>query len=242
MNPIRRALIWSCFGAVVLLAVAFFVYPHLPAQIPVHWNMLGQVDGYAPRQLSFLFAVLPFVVPISILLLSRLDKRVYHKGQNDKTLAVIVLLMAALMAFLYIIIVIAALQPNSENVPRFLLAAIGLMFVISGNIMPRLRQNSTVGIRLPWTLVDERSWRYTHRLGGLVFVITGIVALLCLFLPLPLSFIVFFSVLMVGIALTSVLSYRRFRAYTHESAGTASPVAPAEMPINAEHGDSDSEA
>ena len=33
--------------------------------------------------------------------------------------------------------------------------AMSILFIILGNFLPKLRQNSYVGIRLPWTLKNE---------------------------------------------------------------------------------------
>ena len=48
---------------------------------------------------------------------------------------------------------------------------IGVMFVIMGNYMHKIKQNYSVGIKLPWTLNSEENWNRTHRLGSWLFVI-----------------------------------------------------------------------
>jgi uncharacterized membrane protein len=60
----------------------------------------------------------------------------------------------------------------------------GGMLIVTGNVFGKLRWNYTVGIRTPWTLADEWVWDQTHRVGGWVFVIGGMTALvLSLLLP-----------------------------------------------------------
>ena len=49
--------------------------------------------------------------------------------------------------------------------------------------MPKAKQNYTIGIKLPWTLDDTENWNKTHRLGGFLWVIGGIVFLIGAFLP-----------------------------------------------------------
>lgn len=66
---------------------------------------------------------------------------------------------------------------------RLVPASLGLMFLVIGNYMPKMKQNPTLGIRLPWTLANEENWNRTHRLGGKVWVVGGLVLLLCCFLP-----------------------------------------------------------
>jgi uncharacterized membrane protein len=51
---------------------------------------------------------------------------------------------------------------------------VGLTLMIAGNVLPRLRPNSALGIRTPWTLRDERTWTQTHRAGGYLLVVLGL--------------------------------------------------------------------
>ena len=51
------------------------------------------------------------------------------------------------------------------------------LFVVLGNVLPRARPNWLFGIRTPWTLTNDRVWERTHRLGGMLFVIAGIILL-----------------------------------------------------------------
>lgn len=37
--------------------------------------------------------------------------------------------------------------------------------------MPKLKQNYTIGIKVPWTLNSEENWNMTHRMAGKVYVV-----------------------------------------------------------------------
>lgn len=61
---------------------------------------------------------------------------------------------------------------------------LGLIFIIMGNYMHKVKQNYTVGIKLPWTLDSEENWNRTHRLaswlwvlGGIAWIVNGVVRL-----------------------------------------------------------------
>ncbi len=51
---------------------------------------------------------------------------------------------------------------------------VGLAMLVAGNFLPRLRPNSALGIRTPWTLRDGRTWARTHRVGGYLLVVFGL--------------------------------------------------------------------
>ena len=63
-------------------------------------------------------------------------------------------------------LIIAGAVGYEVNMPMAATILIGLLYIIIGNVMPKLRFNYVAGIRTPWTLSDERVWDKTHRLGG----------------------------------------------------------------------------
>ena len=56
--------------------------------------------------------------------------------------------------------------------------AMGVFFVVLGNVLPRTRPNWLLGIRTPWTLSSDRVWERTHRVGGYLMLGAGLVAIL----------------------------------------------------------------
>lgn len=51
--------------------------------------------------------------------------------------------------------------------------------------MGKVRKNFFIGIRTPWTLASDEVWSRTHRLGGKVFVLTGIFMIVNIFVRFP---------------------------------------------------------
>ena len=66
------------------------------------------------------------------------------------------------------IAVLVLLEANGQDVRinEMTFAAIGLMFIVLGNYMGKVRKNFFIGIRTPWTLASDEVWNRTHRLGG----------------------------------------------------------------------------
>ncbi len=54
------------------------------------------------------------------------------------------------------------------------IAAAGVLFVVLGNYMPKIRSNFLAGIRTPWTLSSDVVWQKTHRFGGIIFMLAGL--------------------------------------------------------------------
>ena len=59
---------------------------------------------------------------------------------------------------------------------------VGILLIALGNYMPKLQQNYTIGIRVPWTLNSTENWNRTHRLGGKTFILGGFLLIITGFL------------------------------------------------------------
>jgi uncharacterized membrane protein len=163
--------------AACLLATAI-LYPHLPNQVPSHWNGHGQVDGYSARWTLFLvnpgimlglmgiFALLPWLSP-----------RHFEVQTFRSTYLYIMLVILAYLAFVHGLILWAAVS-GAAHMDRAILGAVCLLFVLLGNVMGKVRRNFYIGIRTPWSIADERVWNATHRLGGKTMVAGGIAGLI----------------------------------------------------------------
>lgn len=51
-------------------------------------------------------------------------------------------------------------------VKLFVFGVIALFVILFGNIAPKIPFNRYMGLRLPWTVTDEPTWRVAHRLVG----------------------------------------------------------------------------
>ena len=49
----------------------------------------------------------------------------------------------------------------------------GGVFILLGNIMPKTRINTTVGIQISWSMYNDTTWRKSNHFGGVAFVVAG---------------------------------------------------------------------
>ena len=85
---------------------------------------------------------------------------------------------AVFLAFVTHLLLISKIMILQGRVERWIqyvpTAFIGLTVVVIGNVLPRLRPNSAMGVRTRWTLRDERVWMKTHRAAGYFLVVFGL--------------------------------------------------------------------
>jgi uncharacterized membrane protein len=74
-------------------------------------------------------------------------------------------------------IFLVSIHPEISLIP-LLFFGMGILFIIIGNYLPKIKQNYFVGIKIPWTLTSVDNWDKTHKFGGKCFMICGLVILL----------------------------------------------------------------
>ena len=81
----------------------------------------------------------------------------------------------------------------------------GLLFMIIGNYLPKVKQNNTIGIRVVWTLQDEENWSATHRFSGKLWVASGVLCMLCGLFGESIAALVLYIVSIMAAAIVSIL-------------------------------------
>jgi uncharacterized membrane protein len=177
-------------AAVILATLAGTVvaYPQLPATVPLHWDIQGQVDGWGPKWTLFLFgpgAMLSIVLLFAAL--PWLSPKRFEVGSFRSTYLYIMIVLVALLAYIHLLIVIAALGVVVD-VSRALEGGLCLLLALLGNVMGKVRRNFFVGIRTPWTLANEQVWNATHRFAGKTIFAGGLLGLFAVILRAPFWF------------------------------------------------------
>ena len=95
---------------------------------------------------------------------------------------------------------------DTENLfMAFMYYGTGLLFMVIGNYLPKVKQNNTIGIRVVWTLQDEENWNATHRFSGKIWVASSILCMLCGLFAESIVALVLYIVSIMAAAIISVL-------------------------------------
>jgi uncharacterized membrane protein len=202
--------------AAVAVAVSVWAYPQLPPTVATHWNLRGTPDGFSSRAMAV--AIIPGVILLMTGLfnvLPRLDPR----GENySKFIGTYWLIANAVIVFLLLAhgMIIATGLGYAVKIDRLMPIGVGVLFIVLGNYLTRVEPNWFVGIRTPWTLSSDTVWRKTHRTGGWLMVIGGLVLGIGAFLP-PGVFLPLFVGTIVIVALIPVVqSYILWKREKHD--------------------------
>jgi len=171
-------------SSLLILLPMFFgllLWDRLPELMATHWGFDGAADGYGGRALAvFLPPLLMLALHWLGMLLTGSDPQNKEQTRTGSNLVfwIVPLLSLVINGMLY-----ATAFGAVFDVSSYICIVTGLLFVVLGNFMPKIKQNSTMGIKIHWALQDEENWNATHRFGGKVWVIGGLLLLLAAFLP-----------------------------------------------------------
>jgi uncharacterized membrane protein len=97
--------------------------------------------------------------------------------------------------------------------------ALGALFVLLGYAAPQIKQNYTIGVRLPWTLESVAAWDAAHVTVGRAWIVTGAVTALLGIIPTSVVDLGAAPLLFFFIGLVSSVVVATYVAYTTFSAG-----------------------
>jgi uncharacterized membrane protein len=201
--------VWILMAGLFIAAV--LVYPHLPAQVPGHWNIEGEVDKYYPRSFGAFFApVLTVGIYLLMLFVPFVDPRRENYVRFAGAYTYLRWGLVLFMCILYVTTILVALG-YPVNVAMVVKAMVAILLTIIGNFMGQFRHNYFVGIKTPWTLANEEVWHRTHRMGGRIWVAGGLVCLAKAPLQSNWSAIVFFVAIMIMTIVPIAYSYFLYR-------------------------------
>ena len=165
---------WAITALTILSGIGAIAYFGTDLQVPTHWDASGEVDGTSSALVGF--SIMPTVQVFTLLLLSNLhlfEPRKEHLKKSEGFLHIVIFGCTILFAAIQGQIIAVTLGYESNISVPFL--CIGVLFAIIGNYLGKLQSTFTVGIRTPWTLSSESVWRKTHRLGGKLMMVAGLV-------------------------------------------------------------------
>lgn len=139
-----------------------------------------------------------------------------NKNQSAKVFD-LVLWIIPLLSIMEAVLLKALRDGYSIHPAPFVNLLMGLMALTIGNYLPKTRRNSTIGIKIKWTLENDGNWNATHRFGGKVWTLTGIGFLAAACFPETISMAMMFLLVAVMVILPTLYSYRYYRRQLAQS-------------------------
>lgn len=166
------------------LVIVLIALPYLPDQIPAHYGFDNQVDRWGSKYEAFVYPIITIFIGCLMLGMAKLAAKQEEQGENNKN---VIIVTGILVLILENALSAHALYAdfnkveNLSSVPldiyQLVFGIIGVLMIIVGNIMPKVRMNSIVGLRTRWSMKNEITWKKSQRVGGISFIIGGIITI-----------------------------------------------------------------
>ncbi len=200
---------WLLLAAMFALAAA--TWNGAPARIPVHWNLAGQVDRWGGRFEGLLaIPLLALGIYVLMIVLPRLDPGRRNYEAFAGPYATLRLGLLVVLAALYALILLWV-RGGRPSIQVWAPLLVGGLFVVVGNLLGKVRPNWFVGIRTPWTLSSKLAWDRTHRAGGWVFILIGLLTMITAAVHDAWAFAVMLGALAAGVLGLVAYSYLEWR-------------------------------
>lgn len=196
-----------------MLAAGLFLYDSLPDQLPSHWNIAGEVDAYVSKDLGiYLFPGITLAIALLFPILSSIDPRKKKYKAFQRPWHILQMAFVVFFAYMYFVTLYLTFHPE-VSIVQFIFAGIGVLFIVIGNYLGKVRQNYFVGIKTPWTLDNEEVWNKTQRMGGWAFLFAGLIILINAFVQWQLvgSMVVAIVIAAVWPIVYSYILYKRLK-------------------------------
>lgn len=187
MKKINKEFLMTVLMIALPMVIGVIFWNQLPEKIPTHFGIDGQADGYSSK-LFTLFAFPALFLLFQIICLASFEKESVKVNIPAKMRRFYTWLIPVLS-----LIIQGSIYANAlgfiKSGPTLVTTFLAIVFIVIGNYLPKIQRNATVGIRIPWTLSDDKNWYKTHRMAGKLWVIGGLIILLESFIQVALPYV-----------------------------------------------------
>ena len=164
---------------VIAIMAGVFLWNQLPEQMASHWNANDEVDGTMPRFWGvFLMPIVTLGMFALFIFIPNMDPLKANIVEFRETFNLFIVFFVMFMLYVHTLTLIWSLGYNNFKMSTALLPIIGLMFIFIGYMLRKARRNFFIGIRTPWTLSSDTVWSKTHQLGSILFMLSGVFAMI----------------------------------------------------------------
>ncbi len=202
----------------ILLAVTFSaaVYDKLPDRMDSHWGLNDQVNGTISRFWgAFLMPIMAAGMLALFLLVPLIDPMKANIATFRPTFNGFIVAILVFLMYLHVITIMWNLGYHNFRMSTVILPGMGLLFIFAGLMMRVAKRNFFIGIRTPWTLSSDRVWTQTHKVGGVLFIFCGVLALFAGLVPGPMAFFLLLVPLLVVTVFLLAYSYWLYQEEAH---------------------------
>lgn len=153
-----------------------------PDVVPVHFGVDGNADRCGSKYEFLLMPVISLFAAGTMVFTGRVNNKT--EKQNPKVIGITCIWMLVLCNVLFTYFMFKALQGGADGAKitelpmKLICVIVCASFIPIGNLMPKVKRGSMVGLRTKWSMANDICWQKSQRFGGFWAVGTGIVGVI----------------------------------------------------------------
>lgn len=202
----------------ILVLISLFF---LPDQVPMHYGSNNQVTRWGSKYETLIFPII--IIPFGgfMLAIGNWSSKQEKSGKNNENVCLLLgLISLALFDVMTIYFLYTAFHKveNLSAMPielnQLMFFILGFGMILIGNVMPKVRMNSALGLRTVWSMKNETTWKKSQHFGGITFIIAGILTLvICIFTKEMECFLWSMGVLCIMLIIDIIYTYQIAKKY-----------------------------
>lgn len=207
---------------VTILAVLPTVYTAasvlfiLPETVAAHFGIDLTVDRYGSKYEAF---IIPAIILATYIAYFFIRKFAFYSSTDDDSrtrlnldvfdtaMMLVYVLLNTINVFELILMAKPEIAQSADSLTAVILSAlVGIIFILLGNIMPKTKRNSFIGIRMRFTMDTDEHWYIANRSCGIAMMLGGFCTIIAGLVVRNFSFI-FYMILSLILFLTVATIY-----------------------------------
>jgi uncharacterized membrane protein len=175
----RTTLIISIILVAAALLAGLLLWNRLPDQMASHWDINDQVDDSMPKFWGvFLMPLVTLGMLVLFLVIPSIDPLKANIAKFREAFNLFIVLIIGFMLYVHSLTLAWSMGYQDFKMSTAMLPFMGVLFIAIGFMLRKAKRNFFIGIRTPWTLSSDSVWDETHRLGAILFMASGVLAVI----------------------------------------------------------------
>lgn len=188
----------------------------LPDLIPAHYNIENKVDRWGSKYEILIFPIVTILFGQFLLIMGRIAKKQEVQGNNNEKNSLIIGICSLLIFNIIsgVMIYSSLIKADKLSFATFefeqiLFFFVGIIFIVIGNVMPKLKKNSVLGFRTKYSMKNDEIWKKCQRISGITTMISGILIIIFSFIFHNLIlYVLIILIIFFGLGIDLIYSYK----------------------------------
>lgn len=184
--------LWVLTAATFLITAVAVQF--MADKVPMHYNASGEIDRYGSRYENYIFPLMILIFNIFWVVFISFFRKKALKAEQEKErkeaqssitvlgyAAVGTTIMFLIMQCVFLMMAVSASEGQQRaefDINIICNSMLAFLMVFLGNILPKTKRNSVVGVRTVWSMDNDTTWELSNRFGGKAMIVSGLLILI----------------------------------------------------------------